>query len=326
MDHSTTTTPQPPRLPGLATTALTSVLLLEDHIPPPWQESASTQLPSVLLIHTSLAFLASIFRIHPSYAFPLALTGLIIVGSPPTLTLLGTQGISAATGAHALSASFLLSTFTLLFLISAPIDLLWLWRHLSSDGGKDTTFLVLLSTAASFFLKPLTLLTLAQILRNQGVLEPVGASAFADAQSIGAAAAAWGQQYRANNSLGSNGGWLGGGGARDTPSYQHQQQQQQRGGYQPAPSTTPYPRPRPISTFSTSTAGGGGAGGGADRYADGYQIYGDSDDEEQQPRGGVAIPGSGHGQQPTEADAMPISTSFARQAGFTVQQQQQPQQ
>ncbi|KAE8232034.1 hypothetical protein CF326_g2936 [Tilletia indica] len=317
------------RLPAIGYTALGSVLILEDHLPPPWQESASSNLPTLLLSHTLLAFLASLFRVQPNYAFPLSLAGLIIVSTSSSLL----ASHPASTGHGSTSSTFLVSVFTLLLLLSAPMDLLWLWNHLSST---DTRFIVILATMVSLLLKPLTLLTLAQLLRNQGVLEApssVGNNTFGSLGAASSLGAYWSQQ---RGDPGSNGGALGGGGggAGGRPSFMDQpgqgtgvmprswsaaqprQQQPQYSRPQPerGPSATAGAPIRPVSTASSTNT---------DRFTEGYQTY-DSDEDDAAlltADGGLAIPGAeghtGHGQQVTEADALPISASFAREAGFT---------
>ncbi|KAK0535522.1 hypothetical protein OC834_001476 [Tilletia horrida] len=343
MDYSTTATGAGvgagPRLPALGSTALGTILLLEDHLPPPWQEAAALQLPTLLLAHTALAFLASAFRVQPAYAFPLALAGLLVVCSP---AFLSAAHAPASTGAHAETATFLIASWTLLFLLSALLDVVWLWRHLGGSSGAETRFLVLLVTTLSLALKPLTLLTLAKVLKDRGALEPATAQPhWAQAQQVRGA------------DFGANGGWLGGGanarvagggggGEGLMPgSWSGSQQQQSSSATGPL---RPGLMPRPISTLSTTSsifpssstpqhqqqqhaqsqagpARTAPASASADRYAYGYQIDSDDDDDDGGRRDhegarGMDIP-RGHHQQPTEADAMPISASFARQAGFT---------
>ncbi|KAK0546586.1 hypothetical protein OC845_004539 [Tilletia horrida] len=331
-----------PRLPAATYTALSSVLLLEDHLPPPWQEAAQSNLTNLFLIHATLAFVGSIFRIHPPYAFPLSLAGLIIVAlTSAHSNSLAAGGIS--TGAQATSHTFLLSILAVFFLLSAPIDLLWLWAHL---GSSETRFLVIITTMASLFLKPLTLLTLAQLLRNQGVLDP---PAGPNAGPAFGSASYW-VGGGGGGALGANGGWLGGGGrglgpARAgqgmpgswsaPPSQQSSQPQQQhpRSAASAALAQAQQRQQtsqaqRPYSTASSNFS--------SERlFSEGYQAYDSDEDEVVQgggaggggERGAVAIPGShaGSGRRgpPSEADATPISASFAREAGFVSTQRPQ---
>lgn len=165
------TTPNLPPFPYsiMASTALyppfllSLPLTLSERLPPSLQ---SIDPQTALVMHVFLSLFTTLFTLHPYYLLPLSLFGLI--ASHPTLTAL-------------------LPHFLVLWVVSIPMDVLWLLRK-----SADANLLVTAAVGASMVLKLPSAAAVAQVVRQEGYIQEDGvATGFAGVSLPGSGRGLW---------------------------------------------------------------------------------------------------------------------------------------
>ena len=137
---------------------------------------------------------AATFTVHPGYTFPLAILGLLVTSSA---LLPNNSGASPN----------LLVTFSLLWLFSVPLDIIWLTRH-SERMATAAAFLV----GTNMCFKLVSLYACSNALSQLGVLEGPGAGS-----GGGFGRSSGGLSFNSQSQFWTGGGGLSGGGLRATP-------------------------------------------------------------------------------------------------------------
>lgn len=118
---------------------------LQGRLPPSLQ---ALDLQFALAVHVALAFVASVFTLHPAYLLPLSLFGL--VASHPSLTSL-------------------LPHFVAFWVLSVPVDLIWLLYK-----GTDARLIVVTAVGAGMVLKLPSSAAAAQAASTEGYIAQDG--------------------------------------------------------------------------------------------------------------------------------------------------------
>ncbi|CAO1613259.1 unnamed protein product [Parajaminaea phylloscopi] len=134
-------------------------LSLQHRLPPQLQ---GIDPQTALVLHTLLAFVASAFTVHPSYSLPLCLFGLVAT--------------------HASLAS-LLPHFLFLWVLSTPLDVVWLLYK-----GHEARLIVSCAVGASMVLKLPSAAAVAQVASREGFVarDSGGEGRFAGFAGVGA--------------------------------------------------------------------------------------------------------------------------------------------
>jgi hypothetical protein len=117
----------------------------QHRLPPSLQ---SVDLEIILVVHSLLSILSSLFTFHIAYALPLSLFGLVAISSSLISTLL--------------------PHFLFFWILSIPLDIVWLLYR-----ATEARFLVIAMMGANMCFKLVSAGQAARILQSQGVLPDV---------------------------------------------------------------------------------------------------------------------------------------------------------